>query len=192
MPKDISRRHIFLPITFFWVFFGLASVQPFVVPYLREDAGMSETRAVTVLASVYLILGVCRFFTSRVIRFLGKKTTILLGVCGYILFPVILLFGTGFAWGTLIANVLGCFLLGFLMHVCLVSDKISDTLRMAMTVGFLGALTTFSTFSYETVGYIEDGSWTLAIGNIAANLIIGLGATLGGLILARTLFGGTT
>ena len=102
------------------------------------------------------------------------------------------LFGTGFAWGTLIANVMGCFLLGFLMHVCLVSDKISNTMRMAITVGFLGALTTFSTFSYETVGYIEDGSWTLAIGNIAANLIIGLGATIGGLILARTLFGGTT
>ena len=101
------------------------------------------------------------------------------------------LFGTGFAWGTLIANVLGCFLLGFLMHLCLVSDRISDTMRIAVTVGFLGALTTFSTFSYETVGYIEDGSWMLAIGNIAANLIIGMGATLGGLILARTLFGGT-
>ena len=101
------------------------------------------------------------------------------------------LFGTGYAWGTLIANVLGCFLLGFLMHLCLASDKISDTMRMAITVGFLGALTTFSTFSYETIGYLEDGSWTLAIGNIAANLLIGLGATLGGLILARTLFGGT-
>lgn len=101
------------------------------------------------------------------------------------------LFGTGFAWGTLIANILGCFLLGFLMHLCLVSDKISDTLRMAVTVGFLGALTTFSTFSYETVNYIEDGSWTLAIGNIAANVLIGLAATIGGLILARTLFGGT-
>ncbi|MBL7214358.1 MAG: fluoride efflux transporter CrcB [Phycisphaerae bacterium] len=101
------------------------------------------------------------------------------------------LFGTGFAWGTLIANVLGCFLLGFLMHLCLVSDKISDTLRMAITVGFWGALTTFSTFSYETVNYIEDGSWTLAMANIAANLLIGLAATLAGLALARTLFGGT-
>lgn len=101
------------------------------------------------------------------------------------------LFGTGFAWGTLIANVLGCFLLGFLMHVCLVSDKISDTMRMAITVGFLGALTTFSTFSYETINYIENGSWTPAIANIAANLALGLAATIGGLILARTLFGGT-
>ena len=100
-------------------------------------------------------------------------------------------FGTGFAWGTLIANVLGCFLLGFLMHLCLASDKISDTLRLAITVGFLGALTTFSTFSYETVNYIEDGSWALAMANITANLALGLGATFGGLVLARTLFGGT-
>ena len=101
------------------------------------------------------------------------------------------LFGAGFAWGTLIANVLGCFLLGFLMYTSLNTDKIPEALRTALAIGFLGALTTFSTFSYETVHYIEDGSWTLAIGNIAANLIIGLGATLGGLILARTLFGGT-
>jgi CrcB protein len=101
------------------------------------------------------------------------------------------LFGTGFAWGTLIANVLGCFLVGFLMQYCLSSDKISDTLRLAMTVGFLGALTTFSTFSYETINYLEDGSRLLASANIAANLVIGIAATFGGLALGRTLFGGT-
>ncbi len=101
------------------------------------------------------------------------------------------LFGTGFAWGTLIANVLGCFLLGFLMPLCLASAKISDTLRLAITVGFLGALTTFSTFSYESIKYMEDGSWTLAITNIGANLVIGFCATIAGLILARTLLGGT-
>ena len=88
MSKPISRRHILLPITFFWVFFGLASVQPFVVPYLREEFDMGEVLAVTVLASVYLILGLCRFITSSVIQHLGKKRTILLGVCGYLLFPV--------------------------------------------------------------------------------------------------------
>ena len=101
------------------------------------------------------------------------------------------LLGGGFAWGTLIANVIGCFLLGFLMHFGLISDKLSAEARTALAVGFLGALTTFSTFSYETIGYIEDGIWTLAIGNIGANLVIGLGATLAGLVLARTLFGGT-
>ncbi len=96
---------------------------------------------------------------------------------------------SSFAWGTLAANILGCFLLGFLMHVGLVSDKISPALRTGLTVGFLGALTTFSTFSYETVKYLEDGSWTLAFSNIGANLVIGLCATIGGLMLGRTLFG---
>lgn len=101
------------------------------------------------------------------------------------------LFGSGFAWGTLIANVLGCFLLGFLMHLGLATDKISPVLRTSLAVGFLGALTTFSTFSYETVGYMEDGAWLLAVGNITANVTIGLGATILGLFAARTLLGGS-
>jgi CrcB protein len=101
------------------------------------------------------------------------------------------LFGAGFAWGTLIANVLGCFLLGFLMYTGLNTDKIPEALRTALAIGFLGALTTFSTFSYETIGYIEDGAWMLAVLNIGTNLAIGLGATVGGLFLARTLFGAT-
>ena len=101
------------------------------------------------------------------------------------------LLGGGFAWGTLIANAVGCFLLGFLMHFGLISDRLSAEARTAVAVGFLGALTTFSAFSYETIGYIEDGVWALAIANIGANLFIGLGATLAGLVLARTLFGAT-
>jgi CrcB protein len=101
------------------------------------------------------------------------------------------LWGDNFAWGTFIANVVGCFLLGFLMHISLVSDKFSPAIRTALTVGFLGALTTFSTFSYETIQYVEDGNWTTAGANIAANLIIGLAATFGGLALGRALYGGT-
>ena len=101
------------------------------------------------------------------------------------------LFGAGFAWGTLIANVLGCFLLGFLMYTGLNTDKIPEALRTALAIGFLGALTTFSTFSYETISYIEDGAWMLAVLNIGANLAIGLGATVAGLFLARTFIGGT-
>ena len=99
------------------------------------------------------------------------------------------LFGTGFAWGTLIANVLGCLFLGFLMYTSLNTDKIPEALRTALAIGFLGALTTFSTFSYETIAYIDDGAWMLAFLNIATNLAMGLGATVGGLILAKTLFG---
>jgi CrcB protein len=102
------------------------------------------------------------------------------------------LLGDYFAWGTLIVNILGCFLLGFLMHFGLVSDKLSATTRTALTVGFLGALTTFSTFSYETVKFIEDSNWAAAGANIASNLVIGLAATIAGLALGRTLLGGTS
>jgi CrcB protein len=100
------------------------------------------------------------------------------------------LLGSGFAWGTLIANLLGCFLIGFLMHFALVSDRLSAEMRTAIAVGFLGALTTFSTFSYETVRYVEDGAWMLAAMNIGTNLVIGIGATIAGLALSRTFFGG--
>jgi len=101
------------------------------------------------------------------------------------------LFGSGFAWGTLIANVLGCFLMGFLMHVGMNTDRIPQPLRTALAIGFLGALTTFSTFSYETIKYIEDGLWISAIANIGANVVLSLAAAIAGLFLARTFFGGT-
>jgi len=101
------------------------------------------------------------------------------------------LLGDGFAWGTLIVNVLGCFLMGFLMYAGLNTDRIPAPLRTALAIGFLGALTTFSTFSYETIKYLEDGVWMPAIANIMANMGLGLGATIAGLFLARTLFGGT-
>ena len=94
--------------------------------------------------------------------------------------------GTQFPYGTLLANLLGCFLLGLIMHIGLNTDKIAPSLRLAVTVGFLGALTTFSTFSYETVALLQDGNWTKAGWNILANLILGLGATLAGFALGRT------
>jgi len=100
------------------------------------------------------------------------------------------LLGTGFAWGTLLVNVLGCFMIGFIMHWGLVS-RIPETLRTAVTVGFLGALTTFSTFSYETLRFVEDGRWMTASANILANVALSLGAAFAGLVLARTIFGGT-
>jgi CrcB protein len=100
------------------------------------------------------------------------------------------LLGAAFPYGTLTVNVVGCFLLGLLMHVSLVSDVISPTARTAMAIGFLGALTTFSTFGYETFGYLEDGQWHTALGNIAANMLLGLLAVWGGLAAARAVVGG--
>ncbi len=94
-----------------------------------------------------------------------------------------------FPFGTLIVNVLGCFLIGYVMHLGLTTDLIPATWRVAITIGFLGGLTTFSSFSYETVSFIEDGAWALAGGNIAANVLLAIPATLLGLGLARITLG---
>jgi fluoride exporter len=101
------------------------------------------------------------------------------------------LFGPAFPWGTLTVNLVGCFLIGLIMHVGLASDKIPHALRIALTVGFLGAMTTFSSFSYETAMLFEQARWMAAGINIFCNLVLGLAATVAGLALGRILLGGT-
>jgi len=78
--------------------------------------------------------------------------------------------GGGFPYGTLLVNVLGSFLVGFVMQVGMSTDLMPRSLRLAATLGFLGAFTTFSAFSYETLGYLEDGMWLMAGVNILANV----------------------
>lgn len=97
------------------------------------------------------------------------------------------LLGTGFAYGTLAVNLVGCFLLGLLMP--LANENVPNHLewRAALGVGFLGALTTFSTFSFETFAFIEKQRYDLAALNIGANLIVGLLCVAGGVALGRAL-----
>ncbi len=66
-----------------------------------------------------------------------------------------------FPLGTLVVNVLGSFLLGFGMQA-MEAVPVSAEVRTMLTIGFLGAFTTFSTFSYETVALLRDGDWTRA------------------------------
>ena len=100
-------------------------------------------------------------------------------------------FGEGFPYGTLIVNVAGCFLLGLIMHISLTTDLIREDIRMALTIGFLGALTTFSTFGYETVRLMQDGSMFQAVGNILLNVIVGLVAVISGIAVGRLIAGGS-
>jgi len=93
--------------------------------------------------------------------------------------------GDKFAFGTLAVNVLGCFLIGFVIYIAQTTNIISAGMKMVVTVGFLGALTTFSTFSMETYKYIENSQWLHAGSNIALNVILGLVATIIGLAVAR-------
>jgi len=97
------------------------------------------------------------------------------------------LFETKFPLGTFVINVSGSFLLGVLGT--LVAQKVmpnSESMRLALGVGFLGAYTTFSTFEFETHALFDDGSWLTATTNMFASLFIGLLAVRAGIVVAKT------
>jgi CrcB protein len=97
--------------------------------------------------------------------------------------------GRGFPYGTLVVNVVGSFLIGLLTEA-LILQRIAITLeyRAAILVGFIGAFTTFSTFSLETLYLIEEGSLTKAGLNIVVSVLGCLFAVWIGLLCGRTLF----
>lgn len=88
-----------------------------------------------------------------------------------------------FPLGTLIANVTGCFLIG--LFIGSGQDERSRQLKTFFGIGFLGALTTFSTFGAETVSQAGDGNTGIAITNVLLNLLLGIGAVLLGIIVGR-------
>lgn len=90
---------------------------------------------------------------------------------------------SSFPYGTLAVNLIGCFALGVLMRLVLRGETIPPEWRTFIATGFLGSLTTFSTFGYETVALLEKGNYTAALAAIAANLLIGLSAVILGQVL---------
>lgn len=91
-----------------------------------------------------------------------------------------------FPVGTLAVNLSGSFLLGFLMQA-MEALPVGANLRAMLTIGFLGAFTTFSTYSYETVMLVRDGDWSRAVLYAGGSLIIGLIAVVMGLAAASAL-----
>ena len=85
----------------------------------------------------------------------------------------------GFPLATLLANVTGAFLLG-VASLLLVRLEVSAAVRLGLTVGVLGAYTTFSTFSVETLDLISDGEWRTAALYVVASVAGALAARLGG------------
>ena len=94
-------------------------------------------------------------------------------------------------WGTTIlstfsVNIIGCFFIGLIYGLTLQKANLLPTqLKLFLTVGVLGGLTTFSTFSYEAFNYLKDGKFLHCILYISASLLIGLSATYFGYILAK-------
>ena len=76
---------------------------------------------------------------------------------------VVNVFNAPLFWGTLVVNVIGCYLMGLAYHYLQTHASISEPLRLFVTVGLLGALTTWSTFSMETVLMIQNDELTKAI-----------------------------
>lgn len=98
--------------------------------------------------------------------------------------------GAEFPYGTLIVNVAGSFLIGLIQQVGLSTLAISETARLVLTIGVMGGFTTYSSFSYETVRLIEEGSWLQAGANVVITTGVCLGVCTLGLALGRVLVGG--
>jgi fluoride exporter len=92
-----------------------------------------------------------------------------------------------FPYGTLVVNISGCFLIGFLMAVFEERFVVQPLLRLFLTLGILGGFTTFSTFSYETVELLREGSMLSGLLNVLFSLGGCLTATLVGNVLGRLL-----
>ena len=90
-----------------------------------------------------------------------------------------------FPLGTFVINVTGSFLLGFLFVVLTERTGLSPALRTSVTIGFLGAYTTFSTFTLETYRLVEDGALGMAALNALGSLAVGLVAVWLGVALGR-------
>lgn len=98
------------------------------------------------------------------------------------------LFGAGFPVGTLAVNVVGSLLMGFLAH-WFISRGVSPEWRNLVLVGFLGALTTFSTFSLDAVALYERGEMGLAALYVIASVVLSIGALFAGLAISRSVLG---
>lgn len=93
--------------------------------------------------------------------------------------------GAAFPYGTLAINVLGCLAIGIVMGASEARGALTETTRLFLVIGVLGAFTTFSTFGYETLRLMRDGEHGLALANAAANLLLGVGAVWLGWALVR-------
>lgn len=95
------------------------------------------------------------------------------------------LLGRGFPYGTFAVNIVGAFIIGLIMEFSMRSTILPAKLRSGLTIGFLGGLTTFSTFSYETFLLLEDGKFLIASSNVLLSVFTCILFTWFGITTAR-------
>jgi len=93
-----------------------------------------------------------------------------------------------FPYGTLAVNVIGCFFIGFLSELAESRSLFSPDTRAFLVVGILGGFTTFSAFGNETMNLLRDGERTLAMVNVGAQMLFGIGAVWLGYTLAYAIW----
>ena len=91
-------------------------------------------------------------------------------------------FGDGFPYGTLLVNVIGCLVIGILGGAV---PNMLDTNKLLLITGMLGALTTFSTFGWESLELMQNGKVGVALVNIGLNVIVSLVAVYGGYLIGQ-------
>lgn len=95
--------------------------------------------------------------------------------------------GRGFPYGTISVNLLGSFLIGICFVLLTEKLTMGSEVRAFILIGFLGAFTTFSTFSLETLTLLQSGFFIKALANILLSVFLCLIATWGGMVLAKTI-----
>ena len=97
------------------------------------------------------------------------------------------LLGPVFPYGTLTINVLGSFVLGFFLIWTTERTIVDPRWRLLIAVGFCGGFTTFSSYAYESMAFLEQGQWSLLATNFFSNNVLACGGALAGMALARVL-----
>ena len=93
--------------------------------------------------------------------------------------------GTSFPYGTFIVNVAGCFLIALVAQIAVSTTLIPPTMRLTLTTGFMGGLTTYSSFNYETTALLRDRGWAIGLTNVGVTLVACFVAGLLGLMAAK-------
>lgn len=93
---------------------------------------------------------------------------------------------TSFPWGTLVVNMTGCFLFGFVWSLAEERMAISPATRTILLAGFLGAFTTFSSFAYENAQLIRHEHWMFLAINLVVQNVLGVALMFAGMAMGRT------